>query len=362
MITFYNLTFQEIIDGAKISYKDPHGIASSLCEEMKRAFLQNPSGYRPEEVCQILALDDDVVVGCTNAFSGRVRMDSEVLPVQNGSYLFSHEDYRKENVGGELFMRISSLQPRIYFAGISHMAMGLYRVLKFNIFEFPRMIYLKNCRSVVEAVCRTKSRAVLPLVWAGNACLWLHRQALRLRNCLSCRAYRVEEVTASIPQDVEDIVLSDSHPFAELHDRAWFEWNMQHKFSDEPRTKRLFVVKKQGRIEAFFLIKEQFYAQASSRGFRDVTLGSVMEWGIRPDSELTEKDIYMLAVEHVSPNVDGVVCATADEALAHSMRRWLFVGIGTANAAVKFKGNKDPRIKDINCWRIRMAGSDTLLN
>ncbi|NCB96918.1 MAG: hypothetical protein EOM36_00955 [Bacteroidia bacterium] len=151
MIEFYNLTFRELKTKTDRAFTDPHNIASSLCASMREAVLNNPSGYRENETCQILALDNDIVVGCTNPYSGRVRIDGEILPCQSGSTLFSHEDYRKENVGGELFLMIANLHPsrNCYFSGISQMAIGLYLVLKFTLFEFPRMIYMRKSRSVV---------------------------------------------------------------------------------------------------------------------------------------------------------------------------------------------------------------------
>ncbi len=363
MINFYNLTFKELIHGANINFSDPYHIASSLCPEMKDALLHNPSGFQPDEVCQILALDDDTVIGCTNPYSGRIKIDGEISIVQNGSYLFAHEGYRKENIGGELFMTISSIHPskKCYFSGISHMAMGLYHALKYTIFEYPRMIYLKNCKSVVKSLFHTQSDIVMPIVWIGNAALWLHRYILRLSNRLCRNDYTIKQVD-SVPQDVIDIVNADAHPFTEYHDREWFEWCLKYKFTEQPRIKRLFLIKKGNKTEGFFLTKEQFYEQASGRGFKNVTLGSVMEWGIASDSQLSEKDIYLLAIDSFSPDVDGIVYATTDKTISHSLRKWLFIGIGTANAAFKFKGNKDPRLKDINNWRIRLAASDTLLN
>ena len=62
------------------------------------------------------------VVGCTNPYSGRAYINKEIIPVQSGSYLFSHEDYRKENVGGELFLKIANLHPtrNCYFRHFSN--------------------------------------------------------------------------------------------------------------------------------------------------------------------------------------------------------------------------------------------------
>lgn len=363
MIEFYNLSFRELLTKPDRAFSDPHNIASSLCRSMKEALLHNPSGFRDDEVCQILAIDNDVVVGCTNPYSGRVKIDDKVIPVQNGSYLFSHEDYRKDNIGGDLFLRITNLHPdrNCFFSGISHMAMGMYRALKYTVFEFPRMIYLRRSKSVVQALLETDSFVTQPIVWVCDGMLWLHRSVLRLLTSIKYGGYAIEECH-DVSQEVVDIIDSDPHPFAEVHDKAWIEWNLNYKFTEEPRLKKLFVIKRNGKIEAFFITKEQFYEQASSRGFRNVTLGSVMEWGISQQSKLTEKKLYIMSINYFSKNVDGIQFATSDKHLASELKRYLFVGIGEANLGIRFRLIKDKRLKEINNWRIRLAASDTLMN
>lgn len=363
MISFYNLTFGELINGAKVSYKDPYNIASSLCNEMKNAVLHNPSGYSEDEVCQILALDEDIVVGCTNPFSGRVKIDGNIIEVQQGSYLYSHEDYRKDNVGGDLFVKISNLHPtkNSYFSGISHMAIGLYRAMKYTVFEYPRMIYLRKCRSVVHALLKTESCLLNPIIWIGDFVLLLHRSLLSVLTYSKFEKYVIVE-SKEVPQTVIDIINFDTHPFAEVHDKEWIEWNLKYKFTDEPRIKRLFLIKNNSKIEAFFITKERFYEKASSRGFKNVNLGALVEWGISPDSILTEKDLYLMSLSCFSKSTDGIQFATTDYGLAKTLRKYFFVGIGEANVGFKFPSVKDPRLKDINNWRLRLAASDTLLN
>lgn len=363
MIDFYSLTFRELRTQPDRHTLDPHNIANSLCASMKEAVLHNPSGFKDDEVCQILALDDDVVVGCTNPYSGRVRIDKELIPVQNGSYLFSHEDYRKENIGGELFLKIANLHSskNCYFSGISQMAIGLYRVLKFTLFEFPRMIYLRKSRSVIQSILKTESKIISPIIWVADTCLSLHRSILKCFSKEGHKGYEVIE-TKEVPQEVEDIILNDPHPFAEYHGKDWLEWNLNYSLTDEPRVKKLFLIKKNGKTEAFFVTKQQFFEQASSSGFKNVYLGSIMEWGISVGSELTEKDINLIAIHHFDSNVDGIQVATTDDELAKTLKKYLFVPIGSANVGIRMRSIKDHRIKDINNWRLRIAGGDTLMN
>lgn len=363
-IKFVKRTFGELKRKEIPEVKDLYGIMSSLGPKMRVSVLHNPSGYRDDEVCQILALDEDVVVGATNPFSGRLLINGEVVGCQNGSYLYSHDNYRKDNVGGELFLRITNLHPtkNCFFVGISQMAIGLYKALKYSLFEFPRLIYLRKSRSVVHSILHSEALWTKPLIAIADAGLLLHRLIINVHNYIFCRGYSIENVK-ECPEDVEQIVVQDKHPYKELHDKAWFDWNLKYTISEDPRTlRRLYVVKKNGTIEAFFFLKQEFFEKASSRGFKNVYLGSIMEWGIADESRLTEKDIVLMSLNCFDNNVDGIQYATTEHKIARQLKKWLFVGIGNANTGIRIRSVKDDSLKDINNWRLRLGGSDTVLN
>lgn len=363
-IHYYKRTIRELRENIKLPFQDPHHIMSSMNTGRKNAILNNPSGCDDTDVCQILALDGDVVVGVTNPFLGRLLINGDIVPVQNGSNLFSHEDYRKVNVGGELFLKSTKLHPsgNNLRAGISQMALPLYHAMKYSVFEFPRVIYLKKSRSVVQAFLRSEGWWAKPIVWVADSCLWLHRQMIKLHNVLCYGSYTVEEIK-ECPDEVEQIVLQDEHPYMELHDKDWFNWNLNYSFSEDEKTKcKLYVVKRKRIVEAFFLTKQEFFKQASGRGFKNVYLGSIMEWGIAKQSNIREKGLVLLALNQFGSNIDGVQYATNDECVLRQLVRWLFVRIGTANIAIRLRGVKDVAIKDINNWRIRLAASDTVIN
>lgn len=363
-IRFIERTFGELEKGIAPEVKDTYSIMASFGPQMREAVLHNPSGYREDEVCQILALDGDVVIGACNPFSGRLRINDEVVLVQNGSYLYSHEDYRKDNVGGELFFRITNLHPtkNNFYAGISQMALPLYKVLKYTVFEFPRLIYLRKSRSVVHSVLHSEGIWTKPIACMVDACLWLHRSLMGLATRLKLGSYSIEEVKVC-PKEIEDIAMSDEHSFMELHDKAWFDWILNYSISEDERTKKkLYVIRRKGKIEGFFLIKQEFFEKASSRGFKNVYLGSVMEWGIAPKSRLKEIDLILLSLLCFDKEVDCVQYASTDMNTIKKLKHCLFVQVGNANLGFRLRSIKDEALKDINYWRIRLAANDTVLN
>lgn len=363
-IYFIKRTFGELKAGVMPDAVDPHRIMSSLGPKMREAVLNNPSGYKDDDVCQLLALDGKTVVGATNPYPGRLYVKGEIVPILNGSYLFAHENYRKDNVGGELFYRETNLHPlkNTLFAGISQMALPLYHALKYTVFEFPRLIYLRRSKSVVQSIMHSEAGWTKPIIWATDLILYSHRVILHFFTSLRLGKYSVKEIKDT-PQEVESIVLSEGKSYMELHDRAWFNWSLNYSISEDERTKkRLYIVRNDDRIEGFFLIKQEFFEQASSRGFKNVYLGSVMEWGITPDSHLTEKDLTMLSLSCFDKDVDGIQYASTDMKTIKKLKWCLFVQVGSANIGFRLRSIKDVSIKDINNWRIRLAASDTVLN
>lgn len=363
-ILFVNRTFRELERGEASGLKDPYKIMVSLGPKMREAVLHNPAGYREDEVCQILAVDGDVVVGTVNPFSGRLLLDDEVIKCQNASYLYAHDDYRKDNVGGELFLKLTTLNTlqNGYFAGISQMAIGLYRALKYTIFEYPRLIYLRKSRCVIQAILHSESWWTSLPIWVVDTLLGLHRVIIKIHNGACYGNYKVEEVQ-ECPDIIEQIIRQDKHPFMEYHDKAWFDWSIHYSISEDTRTlRRLYVIKKNEKVEAFFLLKQEFFAKASSRGFKNVYLGSVMEWGIDEHSKLRERDIALLSMSYFDSNVDGIQYASTDNNVVRNLKKWFFVGIGFSNIGVRIRTIKDNRLKDINNWRLRLGGNDTVLN
>ena len=242
------------------------------------------------------------------------------------------------------------------------MAQPIYKILKYKLFEFPRLIYLRKSRSVIHALLKTESCLCRPLIWIADFFLWLHVFFIKLINYFKFSKYSIEE-SKTVSDEVEQIVMSDQHPFMEIHDKAWLQWCLDHSFSDSVKNmKKLYLIKKSGKMEAFFVTKQEFFEQASSRGFKNVYLGSVVEWGIAPACNLDEKDIYLLSLRCFDKNIDGIQVATSDNQIAKKLKRCLFIAIGNATMAYKLKKIKSEELSDIKNWRIRIAGGDTLLN
>ena len=337
---------------------------SLLNKASEQALLNKPTGFNPDEVCQILVIDSDKVVGGVNTFTTRVKVDEDIRVIQSGSHLFVNEKYRKSEIGADLFMDFTFLHSSqsCLTGGISQMAIKMYKALKYAVFEFPRLIYLRKSRSVIHSFFKTNSIFLTPVIWFADALLVIHRTLLSIPVYRILKDYEIHE-EFTIPEEIESIVLSDAPQFMELHDKRWFEWALKYSFSDDKRNqKHLYSIRRDGKVQAFFLIKLEFFEQASSRGFKNVYLGSIMEWGIHPGSSLKESDIYLLAMRMFPKSCDGIQVASTNNDTIKKLKKYLFVNIGKANMAVRLGHKVLKEYDDMTQWRIRLAAGDTIVN
>ena len=115
------------------------------------------------------------------------------------------------------------------------------------------------------------------------------------------------------------------------------------------------------------MTKERFHEQASHRGFKNVILGSVIEWGVLPDSTITELQICKAAILSFGKHVDAVEICLNNNKLIRSLKMMVMIQVGDSNMAIK--ATKDSPLqyyKDkiglIDNWRIRPAYSDNGLS
>lgn len=360
-VSLYQRRYKEISD------KNDKGCSeygAALNNNTIKTLLNKPTGYNPEEVCQVLIKDGEKIVGGVNCFTTRLFVDGIVSEIQSGSHLYVDEEYRKLDVGADLFMNFTFMHPSqcCLTGGISQMALKMYKALGYAVFEFPRLIYLRKSRCVIQAVFKSESLLLWPIIKLVDLCLFIHRGLVSLLTINLRRRYKVQEESI-IPKEVESIAMDDGARYMEVHDKKWFEWALKYSFTDDPRNqKQLYTVKRNGQIEGFFLVKMEFFEQASSRGFKNVYLGSIMEWGISKESVLKVSDLYLLALKFFPNNCDGIQVASSNSKTMKRLKRYLFVGVGQSNMAAKIGGKKLKEYSDISQWRIRLAAGDTIVN
>lgn len=328
----------------------------------------NHNPYLSEIDCSLLEyVVDGKVAGQVTTLPTEIVAYSRVFQACGGSGLCVDKQYRGRGIASELTkerMRLS--RDKIAIAsGLSIMSFPLFKKLGFVTFSFPRLIYLRKSRPVLEMVFSGILLKVVALI--VDIFLNLHTMIQRKLSIYGKNKILIEEVSEAT-EDIVHIVADDNHPFRENHTKEWFDWVLHYPFSnDEHSRQHLFQIWVNGKVQAFFMTKERFHKQASHRGFKNVILGSVIEWGVKPDSTLKEIQICKAAVFSFGSHVDAVEICLNNVKQIKSLKKMGMIHVGDSNMAVNaaddspFQVYKD-KFSIIDNWRIRPACSDNGLH
>lgn len=342
-----------------------------VSQERRQALLANPYLDEEDAICEWVGYADGKPAGFNYSFPIHVWADGKTYRSTTGSCLNVEEWARKTDLGMILpakGVEITSKDGIAIAAACSQMAVPLHQINGYKYFFFPRYIALWRCRSVVE---RFLPRwLVKPISVMGDIALWMYAWALKGLVKCALRGYRVVAVAAddeSGQQRMADVVAADVHRFREDHDSAWFKWHMTCSFSVHgPCRGFLLHSKKDGNDLAFCLAKQRFHKQASSRGFKNVWLGSIVEWGASAGYERKLGWFILAVVLMYARNCDAVEFATDDTILGRFVRRLGWRKVGDANVGIKvmkkFPLYGDSAIKEQSNWRIRPGMGDNALS
>lgn len=358
-ITNHDISFKQIEEGYDFE-NDEFGISSLYSTPTKKAFLSNPFLKNKESVHIYLRKVDGINAGISFSFPIEFKAYDDIFPASSGSTLEVYKDYRHLAIGAELMM-VHIQKPQsdfLIFAGISDMALPLYKKLKYTIFEYPRAMRISNIRSIIESK-GINGMALKILTICGNTILKIPQLLSFVKGRKLLKKFNIEKLSI-IPDWIEDISLNDGHQFMEVHDRKWFQWNLDNNLHAEFSDKQSFyAVYKEDNPMGFFMTKERHRKEAGGI-LHNIIIGSIMEWGSADTTILSEADIYLIALSTFN-NVDILEYATDNYAVINRLKKYGFIPHGYAHIAFKDLRKKYPEAKDIEKWRIRFGYADVLL-
>lgn len=365
----YEVYSRKVAEMSSPCYKgllDPFGVLA-LTAEKRRTFSRNPYVYGETVHCQSVAVRENIAFGGDISFPIKWLIRGTQYDVHACSTTFVEENYRKYEFG------LSCRDYRLKFtnaaitvgASSSQMMVKMIKALRNPLFFLPRYIMLFKSRSVVEMKlkgfwCKIASACVdvgLKLYWV----------AISLIAKIKLRGLSFEEISADDEKSIKivaDMIEADTHPFAELHDAKWLKWHMTESFTSDGPLK-LVLVKKNDAPVAFYMTKVRFHEQASSRGFKNVWLGSIMEWQAIPEFEAKLPWVLVHAALSFKKKVDAIELVTEDSTLGAFVRKLGWRQVGDSNWNFKIwsgplKGDKE--LKDGSKWRMRPAMGDAGFN
>lgn len=355
-----------------ITYKELHNfsvdndqfqIASYMTEVRIKTFLNNPLLQNEDDCAMNLSLYDNIPIGRLMLFPSRIKADAQVFATESGSALEVHPNYRKYAVGADLMIYWTTKESYdfIVVAGISDMALPMYKKLKFHIFEYPRLMMLRNSRSLLESkgLHGVLLKMGSPVANVLLKCLVF--TGFSKSDKLSKKFKVVKETI--IPDWVDDIVLNDGHKYMEVHDRTWLQWNLDYNFHGLKRDIQSFytVYASDGKPVAFFMTKERFREVAAGQ-LKNIVIGSVVEWGTKDAGVIDEADLTTLALRTFSKDVDIIETATDNENSVNKLCKRGFLKHGFAHIALRDKRRQMPKdFADQKNWRIRYGYGDVIL-
>lgn len=337
--------------------------------KMVDAFRANPFSGSEASIAKIAGYVNGGEAGHEFVFPLRLRIPTGEIEVLAGSSLYVDPACRRSGLGmdlPELRWRNSSSNVALG-ASLSQMALPVHQLLDYIVFLMPRNIMLWRSRALVET--KFRGFAAVCAALAMDCAIWLYASLLRMICLCKLDGMKIEEVSSddeSTLGAVAGLISEDCAPFAEVHDVRWLKWHLAESFSmDGPM--RLFVARAKGEVVGFYMMKKRFHKQASHRGFKNVWLGSVVEWQMKKGYE--RKLGWLLvhaALKLKSAGMDAVEIPSSDKSLNRFLRHIGWRQVGESNFVIKagegspLFGNEE--MKKPENWRLRPAMGDAGLS
>ena len=356
-ITEQIISYQEVESGIEIK-GDDYGLANHLLRKgMKQALLSNPALDDKSQSYMFATRVDGVVVGRLAMFPLQLKLNQDIHIAQSASSLEVEEKFRPMAIGTDiiLYPYLNSARQIFLYAGISKMALPIYRKMKFIDLSSPILSFPKRAQFLLGKMGLPffLQRLLSPL---GDLLLKTYTSVRRLL-VKKPAGYSVKKCD-DVYEWIEKIVMDDEHPYKENHNKNWFKWVLNNFFDDDSRNQhQLYAIYKDNKEVGFFLTKEVYYKR-NNLASGGVVFGSVIEWGCEKGTGLSEVEIYQLALPCFSKNTDLIEITSTDEFTLKKMKKLGFINHGDNHIVVKskIKGYKD--IGDISNWRIRLGYAD----
>ncbi len=348
-------------------FEDPYGIYE-LPLRKRAALKANPAATGSDVACQTLGLAGNRVVGQHTIFPVRLRAFGEEYEAWTGSGLYLHDDYRKTGLGIQLIEGENRDGNTIHLGcGLSRLSVPLHLLLDYACFPMKRMLWLAKSGPVVRKFLRNRFVAAVA-AFLCDILLWLPNTLLRLLVSIQTRHLWVERLDRATSA-VAAMAAATTRPCACVHSEAWFNWILNHTFADDPRSRqRLFLVRdRHDKPLGFFMVKIRFHATASHRGFKDLLLGSLLEWQSIDERRLSHGLLARLAArELLREGCDAIEVCTDEEPLLKSLRRTGFLPLGDLWFVVRARENHPlhqmPDFLRQENWRLRPCEGDNALS
>lgn len=365
MATFSSkiISYRELKDGsyknAYIPQDDKFPVTSHLTTCLRDALIACPANNDDAKAFMYVFVDDDKKeVGRVFLFGTHIRGKDVIYDAQSGLGLEVSEEYRGETVGAEL-MLYTSLNKEYDFtlaAGISQMILPMYRKLKYHLFEVPQFFKVRKAKFEIKSL-GLKSR--LSRGWK-NVVLRVKDVPNHIKYYSLKKKFVIIKETI-VPEWVTEMVANDGHQFMEVHDREWFQWNLDHNTYgyDEDIQAFYSIFDRENNPIGFYMTKERIIKKPGrNHGF---IIGTVVEWESCDYDALSEADINLLAMHSFSKRIDAIFTLACESGTVSQLKRIGFKERASFKVGVKDKKKQIENIGDQNLWRLRYGMTNMII-
>lgn len=360
---YKRITYKDLKDGtyknAYIPQDDKFPVTSHITPSFRNALIACPSNTDDSKTFMHLYVDEEgKEIGRTIRFGTRIKAGDKVYDAESGCGFEVIEKYRNEGVGADLMM-ISLYNNEYDFilgAGFSEKVFPLQRKLKYHLFEVSQYFKVRKAKYVVRSL---GLRSLLSRSWK-NIMLKIkdvpnHKKYFDLK-----KKFIIKKETI-VPEWVTEMVANDGHQFMEVHDRKWFQWNLDYNTYgyDEDIQTFYSIFDRDNKPMGFFMTKERIIKKPGrNHGF---IIGTVVEWESIDKSALSETDINLLAMYTFSKRIDVIFTLACESDTASKLMRMGFKERASFKAGIKDKKKQLDNIGDQNLWRLRYGMTNMII-
>ena len=346
-----------------IDFKSLYEKDDKICDAVEKTLKHNPFAHIQDLPVEYYAEKQDKKVGSITIFPVLLTADGKDYVANAGSNLFVSNEERGKGIGKKLAIcRMNASSDKISIgAGLSNMSYPLYKKLGCTFFISPRMGLIVNSKKIVHGFIGNLSTIAAPII---DFFFFLFSLPLYFKNKRLKNKYTICELDKAC-SEIEKIVYEDKARFQEKHTKEWFNWLLNYNFmQNDIERNQLFAIKdRNGEIEAFFMFKTRIKNKIISSKTRDIRITSLIEWGIKSSSSLTEKDIVASFCDIArKQKTDIVEISFIPKDITESLRRNGFIKM--LDGRIMLYSIEDSPIrkhegwdKEEN-WRLRPAYSD----
>lgn len=368
--TYKVITYQELKDGtyknAYIPQDSKFPVTSHLTPFLRDALITCPGNNDDTKTFLNVCVDEEgKEIGRDFRFGTRIKAGDRVYAAGTGGGFEVIEEYRKEGVGADLMLMTlyNNEYDFLLAAGISQMIFPMFRRLKYHLFEVPQYYKARNARYII----RLKAPKGHSLKQRLKQSERLYTIALKVKDvpniikCFKLKKKFVIKKETIVPEWVSEMVANDGHKFMEVHDREWFQWNLDHNTYGYDQDIQAFysIWDRNNKPMGFFMTKERIIKKPGpNNGF---VIGTVVEWESCDKIVLSETDINLLANQTFSKNVDVIFTLACDSETENQLKKMGYCKRASFKAGIKDKKKQFKDIGDKSLWRLRYGYTNMII-